>query len=224
MHSALGWLRSVCLAAVIGLFACLQPAWAEPDAAASQDAAPSVQPQHGGGGFALLLLDYRLALEGLTEQFRARGAELMDGAQLFPDEMAGAWERVTEGISPTALIAGLITILGMALLARHAVRRRLSGASFDHGDSFGLRLGRALYRALVDLLALGAFALVAIGLGALFAPAPGAARTFVFTYLTAALVSLAAALSRASCWRRMRRARACCRLATAPPAFCTAGS
>jgi hypothetical protein len=73
MHSASGWLRSLGLAAVISLFASLQPAWAEPDAAATANAAPAAQPQHGGGGFALLLLDYRLALERLSEHF-ARAA------------------------------------------------------------------------------------------------------------------------------------------------------
>jgi hypothetical protein len=198
MDNVWRWSRAVCLAALIGLVTCLPPAWAAPDAGTAPDAAVSAQPQHGGGGFALVLLHYRLALERLTEELRARSAELIDGAHLFPGEFTGAWKRVTEGASPLALIAGLLAILGTAFLARHAVRRGLAGAppdgALDPTDRFGLRLGRALWRALIDGLALGAFALVAIGLSTLFVPAAGTARTFVFTYLTAALAALAAAL------------------------------
>jgi hypothetical protein len=76
MRSTSGWLRPVCLAALIGLLACLQPAWAEPDAAAAANPAPSAPAQHGGGGFALLLLAYRLGLERLTEDLRERDAWL----------------------------------------------------------------------------------------------------------------------------------------------------
>jgi hypothetical protein len=48
----------------------------------------------------------------------------MDGAHFFPDEMTGACERVTEGVSPIALIPGLLTAVAMAFVARRVVRRR----------------------------------------------------------------------------------------------------
>jgi moderate conductance mechanosensitive channel len=191
------WARWVCLGGVIGL-GLLQPAWAEPEPAPPPAAAHAVQPQHGGGGFALILLHYRMALEQLTEAVRSQSAELMAGAHLLPAELAGAWRRVTAGSNPALLIGGLLAILSTAFLARHAVRRRLAGNpvsdSCDQMTPFGLRLGRALYQALVDLLALGAFALVALGLIVLLVPAGGAGHAFLFTYLTAALVTLTAAL------------------------------
>jgi hypothetical protein len=166
-------------------------------AAATPAVVATSEPAHGGGGFALLLLKYRLALENLTEQLRERSAELTGGAQLFPGEMMGAWNSVTEGVSPIGLIAGLLAILAAALGARHAIRSRLAGDPLDgssgHDERRGLRLGRAIYRAVVDLLGLVAFILVTLGLTAAFVPA-GAARTFVFTYVTAALVTLSVAL------------------------------
>jgi small-conductance mechanosensitive channel len=164
---------------------------------AAQPAAAAA-PQHGGGGFALLLLDYRMALERLTEDLRERAAELAAGADMLPGEISGALQRVTEGADPVSLVAGLLGVLGLGLLARRVVRRRLAGdlpkISLDHAAPFGSRLGSGLYRALADLLGLGAFALVAIGLVAIFVPAPGPVRTFMLTYVTAALVALAAAL------------------------------
>ena len=176
------------------------PAVAPETAAAPQPAAPAVAappPQHGGGGFALVLLHYRLALEDFAEALRDRSAELMAGAHMFPGEMAGAWHRVTEGAGPSALIAGSLAIIGLAFLARHLVRRRVAGdfpdAPGDTAVGFGRRLARALYRALVDFLGLAAFALMTLGLIVLLVPM-GVARTFVFTYVTAALVTLTAAL------------------------------
>ncbi len=196
-----GCLRSACLAAAIGL-AVVQTASI---VAADADQAPLVAPetpapppQHGGGGFALLLLDYRVELERLIEDLRARSAELTDGAHMAPAEMIAAWQRVTAGTNPVLLIASLLAILGAGLLVRRAVLRRLAGDPPDDSPErvapLSLRLGRALYRALVDLFGLGAFALVAIGLVAVFLPAPGPARTFVLSYVTATLVALAAAL------------------------------
>ena len=191
--------RSVGLILAIGLWlAPGLPASGQAEPASSRHLAPAAQPQHGGGGFALLLLDYRVALERVIEDLRGRTAELAAGAEMAPAEIMAAVQRVTAGTEPVLLVAGLLAILGMAFLARHAVRRRLAGeqptAASDASDGFGARLGRALYRALVDLLALGAFALVAVALVAIFVPAPGPARTFIVTYLTAALVALAAAL------------------------------
>ena len=168
-----------------------------PVACADQPGAAAA-PQHGGGGFALLLLDYRMALERLTEDLRERAAELTAGADMVPTEIRDALYRVTAGADPAFLVAGLLGVLGLGLLARRAIRRRLTGElseiSLDQGTHFGNRLGRGLYRALVDLLGLGGFALVAIGLVAIFVPAPGPVRTFMLTYVTAALVTLAAAL------------------------------
>jgi moderate conductance mechanosensitive channel len=155
-------------------------------------------PQHGGGGFALLLLDYRMALERLTEDLRERTAELAAGVDMVPAEIRGALQRVTAGVDPAFLVAGLLGILALGLLARRAVRRRLaselSKIALDHDARFGSRLGRGLYRALFDLLGLGAFALVTIGLVAIFVPAPGPVRTLMLTYVTAVLVALAVAL------------------------------
>ncbi|HYZ26125.1 MAG TPA: mechanosensitive ion channel family protein [Geminicoccaceae bacterium] len=183
------------LGAVLLLLSSAHPAFGQAPAPAVVEAPAA---EHGGGGFALVLLRYRLALENLGTALRERSAELMEGSHLFPGEMMGAWLRVTEGASPLALIVGLLAILGAAFMARHVVRRRLAGnflgGASERADGLGRRLGRALYRALVDLLGLGAFALVTIGLIALFVPAAGAARTFVFTYVTAALATLAAAL------------------------------
>jgi small-conductance mechanosensitive channel len=194
-------MRAVCLAATIGLVCCLQPAWAQPDAVAP-DAAPDVRPaaapQHGGGGFALLLLDYRMALERLTENLRERAAELAAGIDVVPAQLRGALNRIIDGADPVLLVTGLLGVLGAGFLARRAVRRRLAGEWLDGpsagADGFGARLGRALHRTLVDLLGLGAFALAAVGLVAIFVPAPGPVRTFILTYVTAALFALAAAL------------------------------
>jgi small-conductance mechanosensitive channel len=161
-------------------------------------AAPVAAPQHGGGGFALLLLDYRVALERLTEELREGTAELAHGADMAPAEIMGAFHRVTEGADPITLVGGLLALFAAGLAGRHFVRRRLSGERLDSLSGveagFGARLGRALYRALVDLLGLGAFALIAVALVAIFAPAPGPVRTFLLTYVTAALVTFGTAL------------------------------
>ncbi len=201
MFGSPGWLRSAGLAAAIGLAVLQSASIAAADtnqAPLVAPTAPAAPPQHGGGGFALLLLDYRVGLERLIEDLRERSAELMDGAHMAPAEMLGAWQRVTAGTNPVLLTAGLLAILGAGLLVRRAVLRRLAADPLDHSPEavapFSSRLGRALYRALVDLLGLGAFALVAIGLVAAFLPAPGPARTFVLSYVTATLVALAAAL------------------------------
>ena len=164
----------------------------------SSAAAPAAAPQHGGGGFALLLLDYRVALERLTEDLREGTAELAHGADMAPAEIMGAFHRVTEGADPVTLVGGLLALFAAGLAGRHFVRRRLSGERLDSLSGveagFGARLGRALYRALVDLLGLGAFALIAVALVAIFAPAPGPVRTFLLTYVTAALVTFGTAL------------------------------
>jgi hypothetical protein len=99
------WTRSACLAGAIGL-GLLQSAGAEPEPVSPPATAHSVQPQHGGGGFALVLLHYRLALEQLTDDVREYGAELIAGAHLLPAELAGAWRRVTEDTNPASLIGG----------------------------------------------------------------------------------------------------------------------
>jgi hypothetical protein len=164
----------------------------------SPAATPAAAPQHGGGGFALLLLDYRVALERLTEELGERTTELAQGADMAPAEIMGALHRVTEGADPVVLVGGLLAILALGHAGRHFVRRRLLVGLLDGtpgvDDGFGARLGRALYRALVDLLGLGAFALVAIALVAIFAPAPGPVHTFLLTYVTAALVTFGGAL------------------------------
>ena len=146
MRGAFRWLRSICLVAMVGLLACLQPAWAEPDLLPPQDAAPpATQSQHGGGGFAPLLLDYRLVLERLTEDLRERTAELAAGVDMVPAEMRGALQRVTAGADPVLLMAGLLVVLASGLLARHAVRWRLAGerleGSSDRAARFGSRVG-----------------------------------------------------------------------------------
>jgi small-conductance mechanosensitive channel len=169
-------------------------------ATAPEGSAATAAPQerHGGGGFALVLLGYRQALEHLTLDLRARASELADGAGMAPAEMMAALERVTAGANPVLLVGGLIAILGAGLLARHAVHRRLAGVPLAGpaaaADRLGARLGRALYRGLVDLLALGAFAIVTIALVSAFVPSAGPAQTFILTYVTAALVALGAAL------------------------------
>ena len=196
MISARRSLRSL-RRAIIG--ALLGFALALPVAAAAEPAAEAAAPQHGGGGFALLLLDYRQGLERLTVALREGTAELALGAAMAPAEMTGALHRVTAGTDPILLIAGLLAILGAGLLARHAVRRRLAGGA-EHGGAagqgrFGLRLARALYRALVDLLGLGAFALTALVLATIFTPTAGPARSFILSYVTAALVAQAVALA-----------------------------
>ena len=209
MRGAIGWVRSVCLLVMIGLCAGVPPAAAEPAAPDARNPAPAVAtaepaaeaaaPQHGGGGFALLLLDYRMALERLTQDLRARTAELAEGAAMAPAEMTGALHRVTAGTDPVRLVAGLLAILGAGLLARHAVRRRLAGvpdaAAAPEQNRFGQRLAHALYRALVDLLGLGAFALTALALATVFTPTPGPAQSFILSYVTAALVALGTALA-----------------------------
>ena len=159
--------------------------------------APAAPPErHGGGGFALLLLDYRQELERLTMDLRVRAAELRGGAGMAPAEMMAALGRVTAGASPILLVGELLMILGAGLLARHAVHRRLAGAPVAGPvpGHFGARLGRALYRGLVDLLALGAFAIVTIALVTAFVPPAGPVQTFILTYVTATLVVLGAAL------------------------------
>jgi hypothetical protein len=72
-------------------------------------------------------LHYRLALEQLSEGVRERSAGLIAGANLLPGQSARAWERVSAGANPTQLVGGLLAILSMAGLARHAMRRRLAG-------------------------------------------------------------------------------------------------
>ena len=87
----------------------------------SPAAAPAAAPQHGGGGFALLLLDYRVALERLTEDLREGTAELAHGADMAPAEIMGALHRVTEGADPVTLVGGLLALLA-AGLARPSFR------------------------------------------------------------------------------------------------------
>ena len=76
---------------------------------------------------------------------------------------------MSAGANPTQLVGGVLAILSMAALARHAVRRRLAGGVLGDrieggANPFGTRLARGLYRALVDLVGLGVFALVALAL------------------------------------------------------------
>jgi hypothetical protein len=52
--------------------------------ARSPAAVLAAAPQHGGSGFTLLLLDYRVALGYLTEDLREGTAELADGADMVP--------------------------------------------------------------------------------------------------------------------------------------------
>jgi hypothetical protein len=52
--------------------------------ARSPAAVLAAAPQHGGSGFTLLLLDYRIALGYLTEDLREGTAELADGADMVP--------------------------------------------------------------------------------------------------------------------------------------------
>jgi hypothetical protein len=115
---------------------------------------PAAAGQHGGGGFALLLLDYRVALERLTEDLREGTAELAHGADMAPAEIMGALHRVTEGADPVTLVGGMLAILAAGLAGRHFVRRRLSGERLDGSsrvedgssrveDGFGARLGGA---------------------------------------------------------------------------------
>jgi moderate conductance mechanosensitive channel len=200
MRSAIGWVRSICLLVMIGLAAAVPPAAAEPAAAGARNAAPAApEAQHGGGGFALLLLDYRQGLERLTMALRAGGAALAEGAAMAPAEMTAALDRVTAGTDPILLVAGLLAILAAGFLARDALRRRLAGVPDDGAapgqNGFGHRLARALYRALVDLLGLGAFALTALALATIFTPTPGPAQSFILSYVTAALVALGTALA-----------------------------
>jgi hypothetical protein len=87
--------------------------------------------------------------------------ELGEGVHLMPLEAARAWQRVVADTDPVFQIAALLAILAAGVLARYGVRRRLGGLPLevaDATDGFGLRLGRALHGALIDLLGLGAFA------------------------------------------------------------------
>jgi hypothetical protein len=93
MRIASGWhrrgARALALAAVgVGLAL----AAAGPAPAGATEAGPPVAPpapvRHGGGGFALVLLGYRQALEQLTLDLRGRAAELAGGAEIAPAELA----------------------------------------------------------------------------------------------------------------------------------------
>jgi hypothetical protein len=115
-----------------GRLACPPSAAAEPEAVSAPEAPSSAAPPHHGGGFALVPLRCRLALEDPTVALRERSAELRTGTHLFPGEMTGAWHPVTAGASPTALIAGRLRtrVAFVARLARAWPRRprRLTGA------------------------------------------------------------------------------------------------
>jgi hypothetical protein len=93
MRITSGWHRYGARAlalAVVGVALAL--AAAGPTPVGATETGPAVAPpapaRHGGGGFALVLLGYRQALEQLTLDLRGRAAELADGAEMAPAELA----------------------------------------------------------------------------------------------------------------------------------------
>jgi moderate conductance mechanosensitive channel len=142
---------------------------------------------HGGGGFALLLLGYRQGLESLASALPAYGAQLAEGARLAPAELVAALARVTAGTSPLLLVLGTAAILLGGLAARHLARTRLQPRAASSP------LGAAAWGAMAEFLGLAAFALVTLAAALIVVPAAGPAQTFVLTYVTAGLCTLAAA-------------------------------
>jgi hypothetical protein len=108
MRIASGWHRYGARALALAVLCVgLALAAAGPTPAGATEARPPVAPPapaRHGGGFALVLLGYRQALEQLTLDLRGRAAELADGAEMAPAELAAAVDRVTAGADPLALI------------------------------------------------------------------------------------------------------------------------
>jgi len=152
----------------------------------------------GPTGLAVVLVKFRMWLDNQTQLLAARSGLVAQG---FADAPA-AIAKVLRGLSPehtwgafwlAAALAALFVGLGIG--AHRAIHRATAGfrASLqgDPPTGFVDRIGRLTLRALLDLVALAAFAVVSFGLTAVFYADDRTARAFVFTYVTAGLVILA---------------------------------
>ncbi len=156
----------------------------------------------GGGGFGVLLVQIRLKLERAARELHKGSLLLAQGSGMVPGEIRQALIKATGNDGWPGVFASLgslLAILAAGLGAHWAMRRwfaphreRLQ-ATPDRG--FLMKLGPALTSVLLDGIALAAFALVTIGITALFFDESGAVRSFLITYLTGAMMILLAALA-----------------------------
>ena len=154
-----------------------------------------------GGGLGVALVRLRHGLEGFTETLVERMSVLGTGAAMAPGELSKALRAVTGGPNGpglAVLLASLAILYGVGMFA-HWLVRRLTAENrrrIETTPPIGLwsRILHALLRALFDLLALAAFAVVTFGLSAMIFEGGGAGRTFVVTYLTGALAVYATAM------------------------------
>jgi len=158
--------------------------------------------QRGGdGGLGVWLVQVRLSFEHSADMLRMRAGQLALGLDQLPGALAESINKVAGGrgfrgfLGQLASLAVLLAV-GMAgyWLVRRLLAARRERVEALSAAGFGARLTGGALRSVYNLLAIGAFALVAMGLSAVFFAAGGADRTFVVTYITGVLIILGAEL------------------------------
>ncbi len=158
------------------------------------------------GGLAVFMLKLRQWLETKVATLDESSVILAEGFRVLPQEVARTFTGIARtdefGWGPVFEAIGyILAFLAIGFAAQAGVNRWTAGfrANLEaiEGASFLERLFRALFRALLDLLALAAFALVSLGLTQWFFGEYPVAKAFISTYITAGLiVYTVAAISR----------------------------
>ena len=166
---------------------------AEADAAA--------QSKGGGGGLGVLLVQLRLGLERLADTLRQRAGQVSKGMALLPGALSVSVDKISGGggwrgfFGQIAMFLGILA-LGMAahwgvgrltVKARRQIEASAGATIFDRVCGVG-------FRAILELLAVAAFAAVSLGTAILLFEPKSPDRTFMITFLTGALITYGAAL------------------------------
>ncbi len=154
------------------------------------------------GGFGVALVQLRIGLEGFSDTLWSQLSTLGAGLGMVPGELATALDTVFDGQgwSGAAIMLFLLAVhlavgWGVHAGARRGLadgRKRIEAAQPEGAIA---RLCWALFRALFDLLPMIAFGAATFALTSILVADAGAARTFVVTYVTAALIILLAQLA-----------------------------
>jgi hypothetical protein len=140
--------------------------------AKAEDAA--ARQQGGGGGLGVRLVQLRLGLERLADTLLQRAGQVSRGMALLPDELMTSIDKVSGGRGLGGFLGQIVMFLGLMLLgvAAHWGLRRVMAPARERIEApaeVGLfdRFCGVAFRAIFDLLAVGGFAAVTLGLAVL---------------------------------------------------------
>jgi small-conductance mechanosensitive channel len=158
--------------------------------------------QGGGGGLGVRLVQLRLGLERLADTLLQRAGQVSRGMALLPDELMTSIDKVSGGRGLGGFLGQIVMFLGLMLLgvAAHWGLRRVMAPARERIEApaeVGLfdRFCGVAFRAIFDLLAVGGFAAVTLGLAVLIFADKSPDRSFMITYLTGTLIVYGAALA-----------------------------